>query len=671
MAESTNKTKGSHRWVRLYDLVVRKLGLWLWTAVIIAALVSGTVAWAFTPSNTDFSKYPIGMAFVWIHDHRLGLLIGVGCVLAVLLFLTACRFHTHQPTSPPNVVSLTLENRTRQLTRLRSLYQDAIKQSLWGMARLELGLERTFDATTHPGLFVSYRPSDAREAIAPGTSLLEVFDQAGDGLLILGKPGAGKSTLLLDLALALTERAEHDATQPLPVLTTLTTWLTKISFDKWLTYDLSIRYQISADLIADWLQDGSVLPLLDGLDEMAEEARSDCISAINTYRQEHQLPLVICSRVEEYFSQGGRLSLQSAIELQPLTGTQVRHYLADGKRSLAAVRALLRQNAALQELLTTPLMLSVIILAYRDKAVKDLARLGTAEELQQRIFARFIQRMLERTLAQEQITSQQMRYWLTHIAQRMQGRHRTEFTEEDLLDPQYLTKRTRAVYFWLPGLFIGVLAGLLTALLYVAPNPVSYRLSSSVVGLVTGALFIALTNNEIRLMLSPKRWGSPAIVSSILRFLTLKGMHIWIRIEWVLILSLKLIIDLLTKPYYGLFPKPILGFIGLLCIILLSFLLAGGRAERRLSRLTLRVLLWQKNAIPRHYTQLLDEACRRILLQRARIQEGRFIRPLFQIGFEGYRFIHPLFQEYFASGAAIALPNDPASPVAKGGSEYR
>jgi stage III sporulation protein SpoIIIAA len=95
------------------------------------------------------------------------------------------------------------EDRRRLPSRLSSLYEAAIKQSLWGIARVDLGLSRTFEATIHPALLVSYRPAGAREEIAPGTPIITIYDKAGDGLLILGKPGAGKSMLLYELALLL------------------------------------------------------------------------------------------------------------------------------------------------------------------------------------------------------------------------------------------------------------------------------------------------------------------------------------------------------------------------------------------------------------------------------------------------------------------------------------
>jgi len=53
MVDTPNNAKEQHWWIRIYDLAVRKFTQWLWTAVIVAALVSGIVAWAFTPWKTD------------------------------------------------------------------------------------------------------------------------------------------------------------------------------------------------------------------------------------------------------------------------------------------------------------------------------------------------------------------------------------------------------------------------------------------------------------------------------------------------------------------------------------------------------------------------------------------------------------------------------------------
>lgn len=54
--------------------------------------------------------------------------------------------------------------------------------------------------------------------------ILDVFDEVGGALLILGAPGTGKTTLLLELARDLLDRAEHDPTHPIPVVFPLSSW---------------------------------------------------------------------------------------------------------------------------------------------------------------------------------------------------------------------------------------------------------------------------------------------------------------------------------------------------------------------------------------------------------------------------------------------------------------
>ena len=53
-------------------------------------------------------------------------------------------------------------------------------------------------------------------------------------------------------------------------------------------------------LSEQWVREDGILPLLDGLDEMEETARSAGIAAINVYYHDHPVPLVVCSRTIEY-----------------------------------------------------------------------------------------------------------------------------------------------------------------------------------------------------------------------------------------------------------------------------------------------------------------------------------------------------------------------------------
>ena len=145
---------------------------------------------------------------------------------------------------------------------------------------------------------------------------MQVYDDASQELLILAEPGAGKSTLLVDLAQRLVERAEQDNEVPLPVILPLSSWAIKQpTLQEWLIEQLIQVYEVPKQVAAHWVQEEQILPLLDGLDEMEETARPACIAAINTYHQDHLVPLVVASRQSEYevVAEHERLALQSAV----------------------------------------------------------------------------------------------------------------------------------------------------------------------------------------------------------------------------------------------------------------------------------------------------------------------------------------------------------------------
>jgi TIR domain len=139
-------------------------------------------------------------------------------------------------------------DRERMLRRLHRTYQTSLEDSLQGIAWMELGLAGHPDAVEN-ATHVLHRLPDRSEHLLPaGTSILSVYDRAGD-LLILGAPGSGKSTLLLGLALDLVMRAEDDATLPLPVIVPLSSWaVNKPLLADWLIEQLARIYDVPRNL---------------------------------------------------------------------------------------------------------------------------------------------------------------------------------------------------------------------------------------------------------------------------------------------------------------------------------------------------------------------------------------------------------------------------------------
>jgi GTPase SAR1 family protein len=323
--------------------------------------------------------------------------------------------------------------------------------------------ERTDITISSAQLVFRHTAVTGERPLPNSTSIIKAYDESGQGLLILGEPGAGKTTLLLDLAREWLTRAEGDEMHPIPVILNLSSRANKQQpLATWIIEQIQLVYQVPPRFGQAWLEHDQWLLLLDGLDEVEVSARDACIEAINTYRGEHFNPLVVCSRSHEYLTQDARLILPSAVVVQPLQEQQVADYLKRVGKPLTAVRAALRSNPTLQQLITTPLMLNVIILTYRDKAVKDLPQFGSAEEQQQQIFDRYVQRMLEQQTGH--FTAQKTWHWLTWLAQQMKQHHLTEFYLESLQPSWLSTNLSRVTYALLVGLGVGLLAGLIFGL---------------------------------------------------------------------------------------------------------------------------------------------------------------------------------------------------------------
>jgi uncharacterized protein with WD repeat len=382
-------------------------------------------------------------------------------ILMVLLIAVAVWQYRLQNPSENSLLSIKASNRQRLIAKVRAFWiKGVLYQSLHGAALIALGLDEQMDAIATPwGLIL--RQSGASERPLPaGTSVTQVYDDASGELLILGEPGSGKTTLLLELARNLLDRAEQDDALPIPVVFNLSSWAVKRqSITAWLVEELSAKYQVPRKLGQAWINDEQILPLLDGLDEVAPSHRTACIDALNTYHGEHGLlAIVICSRSTEYLSQTRRLQLRSAVVVQPLTADQIDDYLSSAGEKLAAVGTALREDAVLRELATTPLMLSVLALAYSERPVEDLRMNGSLEEHRRKVFATYVNRMLQRRVSKSSYNPEQTKHWLAWLAQQLAQHNQTEFYLERM-QPDWLPKNNSQQFFRaVVGGLIGALA---------------------------------------------------------------------------------------------------------------------------------------------------------------------------------------------------------------------
>jgi TIR domain/NACHT domain len=168
------------------------------------------------------------------------------------------------------------QNRTRLLKRVRTIWiEGLLDHSLQQAARLALHLQERPDVLVNPWRLQVQELDRPPQPLPPDTSIVQLYDEADGELLILGEPGAGKTTLLLELARTLLERAEAEERHRLPVVFNLSSWVqSRQPLADWLVEELWTKYQVPHKLCQVWIDTDQVLPLLDGLDEMAEDACS-------------------------------------------------------------------------------------------------------------------------------------------------------------------------------------------------------------------------------------------------------------------------------------------------------------------------------------------------------------------------------------------------------------
>lgn len=211
--------------------------------------------------------------------------------------------------------------------------QDRLNQSLHNAVLLNLGKAEQRHQVSRPWDSQLRIADQASRPLDPETAIVEVFDRKdiNGRLLILGNPGAGKTTTMLDLATALVQRANTDPTQPIPVMFNLSSWQDdKQTLKDWLLSELKLKYGVSTKLGQKWLEAQTLLPLLDGLDELPPHRQEPAVQKINDWLQsgEGASQLLVCSRREEYELYATKLLLNGAICLEPLTDEQLATYFA-------------------------------------------------------------------------------------------------------------------------------------------------------------------------------------------------------------------------------------------------------------------------------------------------------------------------------------------------------
>lgn len=395
----------------------------------------------------------------------------------------------------------TNHNRQVMLQRVKTYWLvGVLQESLHGAELIDLAMTYRSNAVAASHVLPDWQqpdnllPDELFDTPLPlGTSITSVYDEADGTLLIMGEPGAGKTTVLLQLVSDLLLRAEIDGRHPIPVVFSLASWTNNQPLGDWMVNELATRYEVPRRLGQLWLKNGQLLPLLDGLDEVEQEQRVACAKAINQFRQRYlTMPTVVTCRIKDYEALATRLNLAQAIVLQPLSLEQIDQYLASMGQRLAGLRAALQTDRTLRELAESPLMLSMMTLAYYRMPEDVALSLGDRKMGRTLLFDVYVERMARYRGGEALYEPEQTEQWLAWLAQKMAQFNQTIFFLEGL-QPNWLPRDWQRQFadglrYRLAGVFvlIGLLAGVVGLLL----NDWRALAAGAAAGLLTGGLLL-------------------------------------------------------------------------------------------------------------------------------------------------------------------------------------
>jgi hypothetical protein len=499
--------------------------------------------------------------------------IGIlGTIISVIWFITEPSFSTLSgilaslaaflgsfivPKQEKPAETLDQRNRRVMLDHVENFWvKGVLEKSLHGAALLDLGIKEDLGAITYPW---GIKKESTDETLPVGKSMFQIFQEIGLGrsLLILGAPGSGKSTMLLELVRQLIERARHDDAEPIPVVFNLASWTEKKTISDWLAAQLNIAYYVPGKMAPKWVSENKMLLLLDGLDEVKAENRVKCVEAINQFRKEYGLTsLVVCSRIEEYSMLKAKVLLEGAITLQPLTSKQVNAFFDRFGTSLSSVKQWLNKNPDLEKLAETPLMLSIIVLAYKGLKPEELFGLKNKEDQRKYLFATYIDRMFERPtrMANSSFTKRQTLCYLSWLARKMKLHNITTYQLEAMQPSWLKDEGKRRSYKGLVVLSLALLFGLGVGL--------SLGLSGwLIIGMIFGLLFglgvglsSRLSDENIH-MVDKLRWSWKEVPLGLREGLSAgwsAGLMV-VRISTMISSVVGLIVGLVVAPVVGLF----------------------------------------------------------------------------------------------------------------------
>ncbi len=133
-------------------------------------------------------------------------------------------------------------------------------------------------------------------------------------------------------------------------------------------------------------------------------------------------------------------------------------------RLLQAVQTALKNDASLQEIVSTPLMLNIVVLAFRETSIKSILSVEDPTKQRRVIFEKYVEYVLKRRGPKSHYSREQTMHWLTWLAQQLEKHNQTEFylerMQQDLLPDTARNQYNHTLFRVIYGIETAAIAGL-------------------------------------------------------------------------------------------------------------------------------------------------------------------------------------------------------------------
>ena len=422
----------------------------------------------------------IKAVFSWLPTEKNVIWDGWGLAVAAPLlgWLIACFRKPNAASIQHDASDWLAKNRKNRLGRFQSELKDRRQSFLLGHIALELDKNLAPKQVSRP---YSFRDRTdciwERDGVPVATTDQPIVDlfcrpDVGEQLAILGEPGSGKTVCLLTLLEHLLQTAQDNDAAPLPVVFECSEWDGR-ELSLWMAAQLHRKYSFPEDMARHLVQAHDILPLLDGLDELATEKQESFVRQFNLFADNR--PLAICCRLEEYRqlqersrqlreSAEQKLALRNAAILQNITPQRLKgHLLRTGLEDIWTVLEQSRLEAgqpqSLLELAQRPLFLGLLIEVAQD--LRQGFGRQPGETWEDFLWRNYIEKRLNDPLPAcgKKYSKEQSLHWLRCLAKWMQAEQKVELWIDEL-QPNMLKS------YWRFGLLYGLLAGVAFGLMF-------------------------------------------------------------------------------------------------------------------------------------------------------------------------------------------------------------